>query len=120
MRASDGSAPQPVRSTLERVAAGGPGSHEGLFLRGYALEGAWAYLNPFRPARLPDDELSIAAMLARMVAHVRDGAPSPYEVAEAAQDQYLQLVVRQAADAGATIRTERQPWTDAAGCLHAR
>lgn len=119
VRASDGSAPQPVRSVLDRVAAGGAGSHEGLFLRGYGFEGDWAYLNPFRPARLPDDELSIAAMLARTAAHVREGAPSPYEVAEAAQDQYLQLVVRRAAETGTTVRTRQQPWTGATPCRRA-
>jgi hypothetical protein len=112
--------PRPVRSVLERVAAGGAGSHEGLFLRGYGFEGGWAYASPFRPARLADDELSIAAILARMVDHVRGGAPSPYEVAEAAQDQYLQLVVRRAAETGTTVLAERQPWADSPGCRHTR
>lgn len=111
-------APRPVRSVLERVAAGGAGSHEGLFLRGYGFEDGWAFVNPFRPARLSDDELSIAAILARMVGHVREGAPSPYETAEAAQDQYLQLVVRRAAEAGTTVLAERQPWADSPGCRH--
>jgi predicted dehydrogenase len=117
---SAGEAPRPVRSVLERVAAGGAGSHEGLFLRGYGFEGGWAYVSPFRPARLADDELSIAAILARMLSHVREGAASPYEVAEAAQDQYLQLVVRRAAEAGTTVLAERQPWADSPGCRHTR
>jgi hypothetical protein len=117
---SAGEAPRPVRSVLARVAAGGAGSHEGLFLRAYGFEGAWAYVSPFRPARLADDELSIAAILARMLSHVREGAASPYEVAEAAQDQYLQLVVRRAAEAGTTVLAERQPWADSPGCRHTR
>ncbi|MCF4123203.1 Gfo/Idh/MocA family oxidoreductase [Antribacter sp. KLBMP9083] len=105
----------PMRSVLERVAAGGAGGHEGLFLRGYAFEGGWAYRNALRPARLADDELSIARLLTAMRDHVLAGGPAPYELAEAAQDQYLQLEVRRAATSG-TVRTMRQPWADAPGC----
>jgi predicted dehydrogenase len=109
----------PRRSPLERVAAGGAGSHEGLFLRGYTLDGGWLYRNEFRPARLPDDELSIARIVADMAAHVLHGAPSPYSVAEAAQDQYLQLQVRFAAASGERVRTTPQPWAHGQACRHA-
>lgn len=109
----------PRRSTLERVAAGGAGSHEGLFLRGYTLDGDWLYRNEFRPARLPDDELSIARIVAGMADHVLHGAPSPYSVAEAAQDQYLQLEVRRAAASGERVRTQPQPWAHGRACRHA-
>jgi predicted dehydrogenase len=108
----------PVVSRLERVSAGGPGNHEGLFLRGYLLDGQWLTWNDHLPARLPDDELSIARLLDQMADHVLRGGPSPYDVAEAAQDQYLQLVVRRAAEAGAPVRAQRQPWADARGCRH--
>ncbi|MEV0891957.1 Gfo/Idh/MocA family oxidoreductase [Promicromonospora sp. NPDC050262] len=109
---------QPLRSTLERVAAGGAGSHEGLFLRGYTLDGEWAYRNAFRPARLPDDELSIARIVADMADHVLHGATPPYSVAEAAQDQYLQLEVRRAAASGERVRTRPQPWARGHTCRH--
>lgn len=109
----------PRRSTLERVAAGGAGSHEGLFLRGYTLDGDWLYRNEFRPARLPDDELSIARIVADMADHVLHGAPSPYSVAEAAQDQYLQLEVRFAAASGERVRTQPQPWAHGRACRRA-
>jgi hypothetical protein len=107
---------QPRVSRLERVAAGGAGSHEGLFLRGYLLDGGWAYRNPFRPARLADEDLGIAHLLARTALHVLVGGPSPYEVAEAAQDQYLQLVVREAAAGGTPVLAKRQEWADGKGC----
>ena len=110
---------QPRRSTLERVAAGGAGSHEGMFLRGYTLDGEWVYRNAFRPARLPDDELSIARIVADMADHVLHGAPPPYSVAEAAQDQYLQLEVRRAAASGARVRTRPQVWAHGRVCRHA-
>ncbi|MFI9488082.1 Gfo/Idh/MocA family protein [Promicromonospora sp. NPDC052451] len=109
----------PRHATLERVAAGGAGSHEGMFLRGYTLDGEWLYRNAFRPARLPDDELSIARLVAAMADHVLDGAPSPYSVAEAAQDQYLQLAVRRAAASGERVRTSPQPWAHGRVCRHA-
>lgn len=111
---------QPLRSTLERVAAGGAGSHEGMFLRGYTLDGQWLYRNAFRPARLPDDELSIARIVADMADHVVHGAPPPYSVAEAAQDQYLQLEVRRAAASGERVRTSPQPWAHGRTCAGAR
>jgi hypothetical protein len=34
----------------------------------------------------------------------------PYPYAEGAQDQYLALLMQQAAKTGETVRSERQPW----------
>lgn len=99
----------PVASRIERMEAGGAGSHEGKFLRSYAFEAGVLYENPYRPARLADDELSIAALLDGMATYVRGGAPV-YSVAEACQDQYLQLEIRRAIDSGSTISTSTQPW----------
>ncbi|MCL1801841.1 MAG: hypothetical protein FWG25_10865, partial [Promicromonosporaceae bacterium] len=101
----------PVTAHIERVAAGGAGSHEGMFLRGYQVFGESAYVNPFLPARLADDELAIAEMLAKMGAHVLQGEPGPYSVAEAAQDKYLSLVMHKAARKGVPIRALKQPWS---------
>lgn len=99
----------PLVGRLERLAAGGAGNHEGLFLRGYAFGGARVYSNPYLPGRLPDEELAIAALLTGMSRYVEGGAPV-YSVAEAAQDQYLQLLVREAAASGSVVRSERQVW----------
>lgn len=99
----------PAVARLERLDAGGAGNHEGLFLRGYALNGARMYSNDYLPARLPDDDLSIASLLTKMGEYI-DGAPAVYSVAEAAQDQYLQLMVKRAADSGGAVMTERQAW----------
>jgi len=100
----------PVAAHLERISAGGAGSHEGLFLRGYQAFGEWVYYNQFLPARLADEELSIAELLARMGSHVLNGTPGPYPLAEAAQDQYLSLLMHQAAATGEPIRAVKQPW----------
>ncbi|TWH31530.1 hypothetical protein [Isoptericola variabilis] len=56
------------------VAARNADARAGLAASGLLGRVTDAHVNPFRPARLPDDELSIAAMLARTAAHVRDGA----------------------------------------------
>jgi predicted dehydrogenase len=101
----------PVVGRIERIAAGGPGNHEGDFLRSYSLEGDILYDNPFRPARLADDELAIASLLERMSAYAR-GGPDVYSVAEACQDQYLQLEIRRAIETACTVTTMTQPWAE--------
>jgi hypothetical protein len=45
-----------------------------------------------------------------MGARLRNTGPGPYGFAEAAQDQYLNLMMAKAADSGETLRTTRQPW----------
>jgi len=99
----------PVTSRLERVEAGTAGNHEGSFLRSYSFEGNAVYDNVFRPARLADDELGIASLLARMSDYAQDG-PDVYSVAEAAQDQYLQQEIRRAVESAAPVSTSTQDW----------
>jgi hypothetical protein len=104
--------PHPVSGRLLRIDAGGAGSHEGLFLRGYQLFGEWAYHNPFRPARLADDELAIAHVFATMGDYVVNEGREPYPVADAAQDQYLSIMMKQAIAGGKPVRTTRQVWAE--------
>lgn len=99
----------PLLTRIERLAAGGPGNHEGMFLRGLTLGDRWLYRNELLPARLPDEELSVAALLRGMGEHVA-GGPEVYSLAEAAQDQYLALAVRRSVETGAAVRTSRQVW----------
>ena len=99
----------PLRTRIERLAAGGPGNHEGMFLRGLTLGDRWLYRNEFLPARLPDEELSVAALLRAMGAYVA-GGPVVYGLAEAAQDHSLGLEVRRSVETGAPVRTSRQVW----------
>jgi predicted dehydrogenase len=99
----------PLRGTIQRIEAGQAGNHEGMFLRGLVADGKWLYSNPFLPARLADDELSIAALLQGMARYVR-GGPEVYSLAEACQDQYLSLAMQRSAETGESIRTETQVW----------
>jgi hypothetical protein len=99
----------PMFQEIRRVETGQGGNLEGRFLRGLIAGDEWVYRNPFLPARLNDDELAIADCLARMSAHV-DGGPEFYSLAEASQDHYLQLLMKQAAESGESVMSRRQPW----------
>jgi predicted dehydrogenase len=62
------------------------------------------WTNPYPGARLMDDEIAIAVAMDKMV----DEGPYPYALG--AQDQYLALLMTQAAKTGETVKSTRQPW----------
>jgi len=95
----------PTAVELRRDVTGAKGNLEGFYLRGIQAGGEWAYYNPFAPARLSDDELAIAACLARMDEYVRTGREF-YTLAEGIQDHYLNLVSQQALAEGKEIQAE--------------
>ncbi|MEH3088394.1 MAG: Gfo/Idh/MocA family oxidoreductase [Microbacterium arborescens] len=99
----------PAFASLRRVMTGAGGNLEGMFLRGITLGDEWAFRNPFLPARINDDEIAIARMLAAMPDAI-DGRAPVYSLAEASQDHYLALLMQQAADTGETVRSSAQPW----------
>jgi hypothetical protein len=99
----------PMFETITRVETGVGGNLEGKFLRGLISGSEWVFRNPFLPARLSDDEIAIAELLVRMSEHVA-GGPPVYSLAEAAQDHYLALLMRQAAATGEPVRSQPQAW----------
>jgi len=106
----------PVALTLRRESAGENGNLEGYYLKGILAGTDWVYRNPFAPARLTDDEIAVATCLTKMAEYVAGGAAC-YPFAEAAQDQYLSLMMREAAAAaitttttGSPVTTVTQPW----------
>lgn len=99
----------PMDVSIERVVAGVDSNHEGLFLRGLVAAGQWVFRNPFGPARLTDDELAMAECLVQMGAYAAGGPPF-YSLAEASQDHYLQLAVRQSVATGRAVTTRTQAW----------
>jgi hypothetical protein len=99
----------PMFHTIRRVDTGQGGNLEGHFLRGMVAGDEWVYRNPYMPARLNDDELAIAECLARMNDHV-NGGPEFYSLAEASQDHYLHLLMKQAVETGETVLSTRQSW----------
>jgi hypothetical protein len=70
----------------------------------------WVFENRFAPARLSDDEIAIAECLVRMSECV-GGGPDLYSFAGASQDQYLSLLMKQAALTGEAVRSRRQVWS---------
>ncbi|BBE24145.1 hypothetical protein MN0502_30280 [Arthrobacter sp. MN05-02] len=100
----------PVSTTFRRVSAGEGGNLEGLFLRGIMAGTEWVFENRFLPARLSDDEIAIAECLVRMSECV-EGGPDLYSLAEASQDHYLSLLMKEAAVSGGAVRSRRQIWS---------
>ncbi len=99
----------PAEIALRRLNAGESGNLEGYHLKGYAIGDRWAYLNPFAPARLSDDEIAVATCLQKMASYA-EGGPDFYSVPEASQDHYLGMLIAQAARSGEAVRTGRQVW----------
>jgi len=99
----------PISLNLQRLDAGQEGNLDGYYHRGIMAGSEWVYQNPFAPARLNDDEIAIATCMEKMV-HYIEGGPDFYSVAEAAQDTYLGLMIKQALDTGQVVKTSTQAW----------
>jgi predicted dehydrogenase len=99
----------PIEWELRRQNAGENGNLEGYHLKGILAGDQWVYRNPFSPGRLADDEIAVADCLAAMHAYALGGADF-YSLAEASQDHYLGLLMKQALDTGAPVRSGTQPW----------
>lgn len=99
----------PVHTEFRRMDTGEGGNLEGKFLRGILAGDEWFFSNPFMPARLNDDEIAIARCLVGMAQRI-DGGPDVYSLAEASQDLYLSLLMKEAATNRRPLRSERQPW----------
>lgn len=99
----------PVFGDLKRIQTGGDSDFEDYYLKGIMLGDRWLYRNPFAPARLSDEEISQAAVLAAMGDFAATGKEF-YPLAEACQDQYLALLLKEAARSGQPQRAEHKPW----------
>lgn len=105
-----------LNAQLVRRQAGVDGDLEGHFLDRITLGADVLYRNPFPGARLSDDEVAIATVVARMATFVCEGTPF-YGLADAAHDAYTALLIHEAAASGRPIDSERQPWSDARSVL---
>jgi len=105
---------QVVEQTLRRFETGRDGDLEGSHLRDIALGEQVLWSNPFAPARLSDDELAGAEVLARTARFAADGTDG-YSLANASQDHYLSLLIDEAARTGEAVRSVRQPWSATIG-----
>ncbi|HIW32026.1 MAG TPA: Gfo/Idh/MocA family oxidoreductase [Candidatus Paenibacillus intestinavium] len=100
----------PVHMDLRRVDKGHGGNLEGYYHKGIIAGERWLYLNPTAPARLSDEEIAIATSLLKMADYVTGASGSFYSLADAAQDQYLSLLMLEAIETGETVVSTRQIW----------
>ncbi|WP_417308275.1 Gfo/Idh/MocA family protein [Devosia sp.] len=101
---------QPVIRTFTRQQSGQYGNLGGHALETISCGDDVVWQMPFPGARLMDDEIAIAVAMQRMDAYLKGKDAGPYSFAEAAQDQYLALLMEQAARSGETLHSSRQPW----------
>lgn len=95
--------------TLQRSATGADGDLEGFFPDTIAWGDEVLWANPFRGARLNDDEIAVAELMRRMAAYA-DGGDPVYPLADGCHDQLLSLAINEAIETGAEVRVEDVPW----------
>jgi len=98
-----------VESRLVRRQAGIEQDLDGFDLDHLSVDGDVVYRNSFQGARLADDDVAVASLLAGTAAWVA-GGPGPYPLAQASQDHLLGLAIGEAARTGATVRTSVEAW----------
>lgn len=99
----------PIHLPLRREDTGHDMNLEGFHHKGIQVGDEWVYLNPVAPGRLADDEIAMAACLLGMDRYVAT-EESFYSFAEAAQDQYLSLLIDQSLKEGRAVTSVTQPW----------
>lgn len=68
------------------------------------------YMPDLPPCGLSQDETAILSMLLRMSAYVRGQGIEPYPLKDALQDSYMALLMQQAVDSNALVKSEPCPW----------
>ena len=98
-----------VESHLVRRQTGVEQDLPGFDLEHLSLDGRVLWRNPFEGARLGDDDIAGAALLAGTAAWVA-GGPPPYPLAEGCQDHLVGRAIVESARTGRTLRTGVEPW----------
>lgn len=95
---------QPVTRAITRSDSGRYSDLYGYSIKSMSCGDKVVWTNPYPGARLMDDEIAIAVAMEKMAGE------GPYPFALGAQDQYLSLLMIEAAKTGETVRSQRQPW----------
>jgi predicted dehydrogenase len=98
-----------VRTQFVRDDAGADGDLRGHSLEAILVGTETVFRNELFPARLSDDELAIAQILLRMAKYARDGEEF-YGLADASEDEYLSLLIAEAAATGGVVSSGERPW----------
>ncbi|MFJ8137360.1 Gfo/Idh/MocA family protein [Streptomyces sp. NPDC096013] len=104
-----------VESAVTRRQTGVDMNLEGFFLDSISVNGRAVYRNPYRPARLSDEDIAAATIVERMSMWVRGEGPPPYPLADGLQDHLLGLAIEESARLGHPVVTATEPWADAIG-----
>ena len=104
----------PVESHLVRRQAGVDLNLEGVDLQHVSFDGRVLWRNAFAGARLSEDDLAVADLLAATGAWRRGEGPEPYPLAEACQDHQISLAIGESISSGAPVTTTTEGWSDAA------
>ncbi|WP_298458707.1 Gfo/Idh/MocA family protein [uncultured Cellulomonas sp.] len=99
-----------VESHLVRRQTGVEQDLPGFDLEHLSLDGEVLYRNPFEGARLGDDDIAGASLLAGTAAWVAGDAPPPYPLAEGCQDHLVGRAIVESARTGEVVRTGVEPW----------
>lgn len=99
-----------VESHLVRRQTGVEQDLPGFDLEHLSLDGEVLYRNPFEGARLGDDDIAGASLLAGTAAWVAGDGPPPYPLAEGCQDHLLGRAIVESARTGRPVRTAVEPW----------
>lgn len=99
-----------VTSELVRRQTGVDLDLEGFDLDHVSWQGEVLWRNAWQGARLADDEIAVADLLAATGAWARDEGPAPYPLAEACRDHALSLAVEESLRTRAAVRVAPGPW----------
>jgi predicted dehydrogenase len=108
-----------VRTQIVRDDAGQDGDLRGHSLNAIFVGSETVYRNELFPARLSDDELAIAQVLLRMAKYTRSGEAF-YGLADASEDQYLSLLIAEAAASGRAASSQERPWMNSVSVYDGR
>lgn len=97
-------------STFHRWQTGIEQNLDGWDTQHISLDGRVLWRNPFEGARLADDDVAVATLLARCAAWVRGEGPAPYPLADGCQDHLVGLAIEESARTGAPVTAGPEEW----------
>jgi predicted dehydrogenase len=106
---------RPLDAPIARRQTGLDGDLEGADLDVLTWAGRTLHRNPYRGARLSDEEIAVATLLERTARWRRGEEPPPYPLAQGCQDHLLALAVQESATTGNPVTTAAEPWAGALG-----
>ncbi|HET9060565.1 MAG TPA: Gfo/Idh/MocA family oxidoreductase [Acidimicrobiales bacterium] len=102
-----------LQSTLVRRQLGYDLDLDGYDTDHISFDGEVLWRNPFRGARLSDEDIAVGELLVATGAWSRDLGNPPYPLAEGCQDHLVSLAIERSVRSGETVRTAHEPWAGA-------